>query len=96
MQRVEVYVLDNMCEPVIGRDLIIGFEMQVDCGANQVHRAKDDSKVGGLMDGSPGSRVEQMSDVTFHPTGCGGTYSSTVPPPPRTSGHSPGSNTTSS
>ncbi len=39
--QAEIYVLDDTCEPVIGRDLMIRLDMQVDCGAKQVRRAKD-------------------------------------------------------
>ncbi len=33
---VRVYVLDDMCAPAIGRDLMVGLGMQVDCGMKQV------------------------------------------------------------
>ncbi len=104
MQGVEVYVLDDTCEPVIGQDMMISLEMQVDCGAKQVRRANDDSKVGGLMEGSSYSRAGQMLDVAFPPTRYGGTSSSVVPPlvssflahNPELTSKDIGSNTTSS
>ncbi len=32
IHRAEIYLLDDTCEPVIGWDLMVGLEMQVDCG----------------------------------------------------------------
>ncbi len=48
-----IYILDDTCEPVIGWDLMIRLDMQVDCGAKRVCCAKE-SKEAVLMVGSSG------------------------------------------
>ncbi len=55
-RQTEIYVLDDTCEPVIGRDLMIGLNMQLDCGAKQVRRMKD-SKETALTVGSPSTEA---------------------------------------
>ncbi len=45
MHQAEIYVLDDTCEPVIGWDLMIGLDMQVNCDAKRVHRAKDSKEM---------------------------------------------------
>ncbi len=68
------------CEQVIGRDLMISLNMQLDCVAKQVCHAKDDSQVAVPTEGSSGSRVGQIPVMVFPPNGYGGPLVSTVPP----------------
>ncbi len=56
MCQAEIYVLDDTCKPVIGRDLMIGLDMQVDCGAKWVQCAKDSSEAA-LVVGSSGTEA---------------------------------------
>ncbi len=80
MRPAEIYVLDDTCEPVIGRDLMISLNMQLDCGAKQVHHAKDDSQVVVPLEESSCPRAGQ-SPENYPPTGYGGPPVGTVPPP---------------
>ncbi len=78
--RTELYVLNDTCKPVIGQDLMIRLQMQVDCGTKQVHHAKYDSKVTVPMERSSGSRAEWTLEAAFPPNRYGGTPGNTVPP----------------
>ncbi len=80
MRLAEIYVLDDTCKLVIGRDLMIGLNMQLDCGAKQERHAKDNSQVVVLTEGSSGPRAGEMLDVAFPPNGYGGPPVGTVPP----------------